>query len=79
MQRSLREALQGARDFADRNLSVWNGILAELLVRDPQLQSPVDRNDIMHILETLERQEAFGIVCQSVVEVVTASLFTDSQ
>ena len=68
------EALQGAQDFADRNLNVWNGILAELLVRDPQLQSSVSRNDMMHILETLEYQEAFGIGQQSVVEVVSEAL-----
>jgi len=71
---SRAEALQGARDFADRNLRVWNGILAELLVRDPQLQSPVDRNDMMRILETLERQGAFGIGRQSVVEAVSEAL-----
>jgi len=68
------EALQGAWDFADRNLRVWNGILAELLVRDPQLQSPVDRNDMLRILETLERQGDFGVGRPSVVEAVSEAL-----
>lgn len=72
------EAFKGAQDFADRNLRVWNGILAELLIRDPQLQQSVNpvpsRSDMMHLLETLERQGTFDTGQQSVVEVVSEVL-----
>ena len=71
---SRAEALQGARDFADRNLNVWNGILAELLMRDDELSSSMDRNDMMRMLEMLESQGAFGIGRQSVIETISKAL-----
>jgi hypothetical protein len=74
----LAEAFEGAQDFADRNLKVWNGILAELLINDLQLQrcrNPgLCRNVVLQRLEALERQGAFAAGTQSVVEIVAAAL-----
>jgi hypothetical protein len=74
----LAEAFEGAQDFADRNLKVWNGILAGLLINDPQLQRcrnlGLCRNVVLHRLEALEWQGAFDAGKQSVVEIVAAAL-----
>jgi hypothetical protein len=72
------QALHGAQDFADRNLRVWNGMLTELLLRDPQLQHSVNtvpsRHALLSTLEDLERQNAFDKAPQSVVSVVVERL-----